>query len=338
MADNKKFKILSLDGGGVRGYLSVRILENIEKHLNEKEGNKKPLGERFDLIVGTSTGAIIAGLLAICKSAKEIRKFYENDIPIIFGKQMRRKKIAGASIMFPKYKPSELQKKAESYFEGLTFEDVKIDLVVTTVDISTMTPRLYKSDFADKNKGRVDEKLSSAIIASVSAPVYFPVARNLKHSDYLIDGGVVANNPSMIGITDALTFERNSKRGTPKPTNLGDILLLSIGTGEQTEKPYDLKPLLNTGGLDWLFQIPLGKYEKSTPLIDIIMASQAKLIEFQAKTLLEVSSGAYRRINPKLSSKMKLDDVECFGELKNISDLVADDIKWINENMIGENL
>ncbi len=67
------------------------------------------------------------------------------------------------------------------------------------------------------------------------------------------------------------------------------------------------------------------------------MASQAKLIEFQAKTLLETSSGLYRRINPKLGSKMKLDDVNCFGELKNISDLVTDDIRWFNDNMIGEN-
>lgn len=330
----KKFRILSLDGGGVRGYLSIKILENIEKHLNYKERNEKPLGERFDLIVGTSTGAIIGGLLAIGKSAEDIRKLYENDIPIIFGKNMRRNPVSG--IIYPKYKTTELSKKAESYFDDLTFADVKTDLIITSVDISTMTPRFHKSDFVDKNIGRVDEKLSKAIVASASAPVYFPVTRDLKHSDYLIDGGIVANNPSMVGLIDALTFDRESKRGTTKPSGLDDILLLSIGTGEQTEKPYDLKPLLNTGGLDWLFQLPLGKYEKSTPLIDILMASQAKLIEFQSKTLLETSSGVYRRINPKLSSKMKLDDTNCFGELKNISDLVADDIKWLNENMIGE--
>lgn len=334
MADNQKFRILSLDGGGVRGYLSIRLLENVEKHLNEKEGNVKPLGKRFDLIVGTSTGAIIAGLLAIGKSAKEIRDLYERDIPAIFGKKMRRNPVTG--IIYPKYKPDELRNKADRYFGDLTFEDVETDLIVTTVDISSMKPRFYKSDFADKNKGRVDERLASAIVASASAPVYFSVARNLKHSDYLIDGGIVANNPSMVGLVDALTFERDSKNGTPKPTGLQDILLLSIGTGEQTEKPYDLKPLLNTGGMDWLFQLPLGKYEKSTPLIDILMSSQAKLIEFQAKTLLETSSGVYRRINPKLASKMKLDDTDCFGELKNISDLQADDYKWLNENMIGE--
>lgn len=335
MADNKKFKILSLDGGGVRGYLSIKILENIERHLNHKAGNELPLGKRFDLIVGTSTGAIIAGLLAIGKSAKDIRESYEIDIPIIFGKEMKRNKFS--SFIWSKYKPDALICKAQYYFEDLTFEDVETDLIVTAVDITNMKPRFHKSDFSDENNSRCDEKLSSAIIASASAPVYFPVARDLKHSDYLIDGGLVANNPSMVGIVDALKFNRKSKRNTDIPQGLNDILLLSIGTGEQSEVPFDLKPLLNAGGFDWLIQFPLGQYGLSTPLIEVLMSTQSKMAEVQAQTLLDKSLGVYRRINPKLGSKMKLDDIDCFGKLKNISDLLDQDIKWINENMIGEN-
>ena len=83
---SEKFRILSLDGGGVRGYLTVMILENIEKQLNAKDGSDKPLGEYFDLIAGTSTGAIIGGLLAIGKKASEVRKIYENDIKEILDK------------------------------------------------------------------------------------------------------------------------------------------------------------------------------------------------------------------------------------------------------------
>lgn len=330
---SEKFRILSLDGGGVRGYLSIKILENTEKHLNDKDGKDMPIGLRFDLIVGTSTGAIIAGLLALGKSAKDIRKLYENDIPVIFSKEMQRNKVS--SMVWSKYKPDTLIQKAQSYFEEHTFEDVKTDLIVTSVDITTMSPRFHKSDFADKNRARVDEKLSNAIVASASAPVYFPVATELIHSTFLIDGGIVANNPSMVGIIDALTFERDSKRGTKKPERLEDVLLLSIGTGAQTEIPYNLKPLMNAGGIDWLVQLPLGRYEQSTPLIDILMASQATLVEFQAKTLLEKTSGSYRRINPQLGSKMKLDDVSSIGKLKNIADLVSEDIDWLNENLIG---
>ena len=249
MGDNQKFRILSLDGGGVRGYLTVKILENIESHLNMKEGNDKPLGERFDLIVGTSTGAIIAGLLAIGKSAKDIRELYENDIPIIFGKKMKRNKIS--SFIWSKYRPDALELKAKSYFGDMTFQDVKTDLIVTAVDISNMKPRFNKSDFTDENNGRCSEKLANAIIASASAPVYFPVARDLVHSDYLIDGGLVANNPSMVGIVDALKFNRKSKRDIDIPQSLNDMLLLSIGTGEQAEVPFDLKPLLNGSGFEW---------------------------------------------------------------------------------------
>jgi len=329
---SEKFKMLSLDGGGVRGYLSIKILENAEKHLNDKDGKDIPIGLRFDLIVGTSTGAIIAGLLALGKSAKDIRKLYENDIPVIFSKEMQRNKLS--TMLWSKYKPDALVQKAKSYFEEYTFEDVKTDLIVTSVDITTMTPRFHKSDFADKNKARADEKLSNAIVASASAPVYFPVATDLIHSECLIDGGIVANNPSMVGIIDALTFERDSKRGTKKPERLEDILLLSIGTGAQTEIPYDLKPLMNAGGKKWLVQDTFNS-QRNTPLIDILMASQATLVEFQAKTLLEKTSGSYRRINPKLGSKMKLDDVSSIGKLKNIADLVSEDIDWLNENLVG---
>ena len=90
---SNKFRILSLDGGGVRGYLTTLILENIEKQLNNQDGSTKPLGDYFDLIAGTSTGAIIGGLLATGKSAKEIKIIYEKDIKEIFSTDMRRKGI-----------------------------------------------------------------------------------------------------------------------------------------------------------------------------------------------------------------------------------------------------
>lgn len=334
MADNQKFRILSLDGGGVRGYLSARLLENIEKHLNEKEGDVKPLGERFDLLVGTSTGAIIAGLLAIGKSAKEIEELYARDIPTIFGQQMKRNKLA--SLIWSKYKPDTLKIKAEEYFSNLEFKDVNTDLIVTSVDLMNMKPRLYKSDFSDENLHRVDEKLANAIIASASAPVYFPVARNLKYSDYLIDGGLVANNPSMVGIVDALKFTRKSKRNSNPPNGLNEIMLLSIGTGYQQKIPFDIKPLLNAGGMDWLIQFPLGKYGLSTPLVEVLMSTQSKMAENHARTLLDVSGGSYRRINPKIISNMRLDDADRIQELKNISDLESEDIQWITDNMIGD--
>jgi len=207
---DKKFKILSLDGGGVRGYLTIMILENVEKQLNARDNSKKPLGEYFDLIAGTSTGAIIGGLLAIGKSASEVRKIYEKDIKEIFSDSMQNifpfNKFP-LNLFSTKYSNYNLTQKAEEYFEDLTFKDVTTDLLVTSVDITTMTPRFYKSDYNSRNASRADEKLSDAIVASASAPTFFPVKQKLEHSSQLIDGGVVANNPSLIALIDAFSFE-----------------------------------------------------------------------------------------------------------------------------------
>ena len=79
-----KIKVLSLDGGGVKGYLSAKILFNIETLLNQENSEYINIGQRFDLIVGTSTGGIIACALSIGKSAKEIFELYETLIPKIF--------------------------------------------------------------------------------------------------------------------------------------------------------------------------------------------------------------------------------------------------------------
>ena len=81
-----KCKVLTLDGGGIKGYLTAKILKNIEQSLNEYRSEDINLGQRFDLIVGTSTGGIIATALAIGKSAKEIFELYETLIPKVFNK------------------------------------------------------------------------------------------------------------------------------------------------------------------------------------------------------------------------------------------------------------
>src|SRR5947208_9525326 len=79
-----KFRILSLDGGGTRGFLSANILKNIEGYLNHKTSDNQTIGQHFDLIAGTSTGGIIALALAVGMSAKDITRFYEENIPLIF--------------------------------------------------------------------------------------------------------------------------------------------------------------------------------------------------------------------------------------------------------------
>lgn len=321
-------KILSLDGGGVRGYLTTMILENVEKQLNHRDGTDKPLGEYFDLIAGTSTGAIIGGLLAIGKRASEVRKIYEKDIKEIFSQDMKQCQcfdFAPLNIFHTKYKKDKLREKAIKYFKNedgkdLTFLDVKTHFLVTSVDITTMTPRFYKSPYNIKNIPRANELLSSAILASTSAPAYFPVEEKLDHSSNLIDGGIVANNPSLVALIDSFSFTEHE--------NKNDVILLSVGTGKACQIPYDIEPLKNTS-VGWLIQ------NGSKPLIEILMNSQSTLAEFQTSFLMERfgCKDKYKRINPSLGVKIQLDDVDKIDLLKNLADLDQGNTTWVLNNL-----
>lgn len=313
----KKFKILSLDGGGVRGYLTAIILSNIETLLNKSKKDPITLGKYFDLIAGTSTGAIIAGLLAIGKSAKEIKQIYEDNIKEIFSDDMRNFKL---DIFKSQYKKDNLAKMAKQYFEDKIFskEDLVTNLLITTVDLTTAKPRFYKSDYFSRNEGRKAEKLKDAIVASASAPAFFPVAKELEYSSYLVDGGVVANNPSLVALIDGLEI---CKRDSIENEN---IVLLSVGTGKVCEMPYDVKKLEDT---------QIGWISENKAIIELLMTSQSKLTEFQTKFLCDTLGIKYKRINPKLGQKIALDEYQKINILKNLGDIYKEDEEWILENL-----
>lgn len=308
-------KVLSLDGGGVRGYLTACILANIEKYLNDGKSDYTPLGKYFDLIAGTSTGAIIAGLLAVGKSAVKVKEIYEKDMAFIFSEEMKNSKL---NIWSSKYKKTNLEAKAKEYFGELTFarKDLVTNLLVTTVDATTAKPRFYKSDYFAKNSTRADEKLADAIVASASAPAYFPLSKEIEYSSYLVDGGVVANNPSLVALIDAIKLQ--------KQDGYDKVALLSVGTGLVCEMPYDVEKLEDT---------QLGWITNSKAIIEILMNSQSKLAEFQTEFLANELGVEYKRLNPSLGVKVGLDEVAKIKVLKNLADLNEADREWVMKNI-----
>ncbi|MCF8721775.1 CBASS cGAMP-activated phospholipase [Nitrospina gracilis] len=305
----ESFRILSLDGGGTRGLLSAQILTNIEDYLNNKEGERVPLGQRFDFIVGTSTGGLIALGLAAGKRASQIRDLYLEIIPKVFSTTNRD--IRYFLGIGPKYKTGPLKEALTQFFEEKTLENVSTDVCITSIALSNAKPRLYKSDYLARNRERFDEKLADIALATSAAPTYF-LAHSLKHSSNLIDGGICANNPALIGLVDTFNFERPSKRGTEPKKEFSDIsrkntVLLSIGTGDQGEMPYRYSWLKYGSILYW------GKN-----FHEVSIASQSQLIHFQAKFLL---GDNYLRINPPLKFSMKLDDAKQAKELLNYADI-----------------
>jgi len=301
---SEKFKILSLDGGGIRGYLSIKILENIEKHLNDKDGQNIPIGLRFDLIAGTSTGSIIAALLAKGLSAKEVREIYEKSMSKVF-----KKRSLFARLFQSKYCSVELKKivfetlKNEKNTGQLFFNELQRDLLITSFDLDEFKPKVFKSDYSKKNN--IDFQVSDAIMASTAAPSYFPAYSDSKYGGVLIDGGVSANNPSLIALIDSKHFDRKSKRGISAPKSLADVCLLSIGTGNYKKK-LDIRGLKNSPKWDWAINFAM----RNSPVKEVLFTAQEEMEESKVRLLSEVEGALYKRINPDLDEYIELDDVK----------------------------
>lgn len=310
------FTILSLDGGGVRGYLSAQILAKLETHLNRIDGRDRGIGERFDLIAGTSTGGILALGLAYGKSAGEIAQFYETHSANVFAKATQASRIA--QWFRPKYPPYLLQNALRAVFpDDATMRDLKTDVCITAVSLQNAKPRLYKTDYFTRNTGRTTERLIDVAMATAAAPTFFP-AHSSVHSTHLVDGGICANNPTIIAVVDALQFERRSKRETPQPAALHEVAVLSVGTGASCAVPYNYKALASAGKAAWGFAY-----------FRVAIEAQSELVHFQAKFLLP----NYLRINPTLTFVMDLDDYEQLAALKNLSDM-TDELAQFGERFL----
>jgi uncharacterized protein len=299
-----KFKILSLDGGGARGYLSAQILANLELYLDHVTKAAKPLGQRFDFLVGTSTGGIIALGLASGHTAREISGMYEKLIPMVFSSSERRSLLS--QMNHPKYDSKKLQEMLKLFFGDSTLEDVKTDVCITGVALPTGRPRFYKSLYQAINIRRRQEKLADIAIGTSAAPTYFK-AHDLAFTKGMIDGGICANNPSVVAIVDALRFERPSLPNNVKANTLSDLVMVSIGTGEQPGMPYDAADVAEAGLYQWALHIS-----------DVMFESQSVIADTQAQFLLPER---YLRINPKLSLPLPLDDINHLNEFNNISDI-----------------
>ena len=207
------FNILSLDGGGAKGVYSLGVLRELEATLAQ------PLHEHFQLIYGTSTGAIIAALLALGRSAHEISDLYLAWLPEIFS--------TGKSHI----RSETLRKLGQSEIPNASFNDVQTGLGIVTTDCSNQRPKIFKSnpEQAFSRKSTFDPgfgvPLLDALLASAAAiPFFEPVTVSTSNqgTPVLVDGGFVANNPTQFAITDAL-----GSLGQ----DFADLKVLSVGTG-----------------------------------------------------------------------------------------------------------
>jgi len=171
-------RILSLDGGGVRGAISVAFLERIEKILDERAGLEVRLGDWFDLIGGTSTGAIIAAALALGKRVDYVKKIYFQLAPRVFRSSWRVPKLQA------KFATGPLRKEIDNIVGDIKLGDEELitGLAIIAKRIDTGSPWILAnnpaSDFWENRTGsrtiaNKDYRLATLLRASTAAPTYF---------------------------------------------------------------------------------------------------------------------------------------------------------------------
>lgn len=241
---DRLFRILTVDGGGIRGLFPAAYLAEIERRCLDGAS----IAKHFDMVAGTSTGGIIALGLASGKTAKEISSIYTERGEYIFP---RPKPLTGLwrrfrSLRSPKYDRSALQRELLKVFGHEVLDSVKTRVVIPSLEGEYGEPFLYKTphhpDYQkDRHKTLVDIAQHTA-----AAPSYFSAAEN--HGYQMLDGGIWANNPIMQALVDVLACY-----DVPRE----NIRILSIGTGDETVKLA--KRNLNGGKIDWglSFQVPL---------------------------------------------------------------------------------
>ncbi len=221
--NNDTFCILALDGGGAKGFYTLGVLEEIEGMLDCS------LYKRFDLIFGTSTGAIIASLIALGYKVDQIHDLYKKHVPTI----MKQRTMQGRS--------TALAKLASEVFEDKKFDDFKTRVGIVATRWLSEKPMIFKTNIeqAHGRKGTFTSgfgvKIADAVQASCSAyPFFQRVTITTEKGDKveLIDGGYCANNPTLYAIADA-TVALGMKHS--------DLRVINVGVGIYPEPKPSLK-------------------------------------------------------------------------------------------------
>jgi patatin-like phospholipase/acyl hydrolase len=212
MADTP-YRVLTLDGGGAKGFYTLGVLREIEGLVGTR------LHEKFDLIFGTSTGAIIAAMLALGHSVDEIHALYKKHVVTVM------------ACKTPADKTASLKALATEVFKEQTFEDVKTGIGIVATKWINDRPMVFKAS-KDQAHGRqgtfkpgFDCTIADAVQASCSAYPFFErktVSTPLGNFE-LIDGGFCANNPTLYALADVTG---------PLGKARADIRVVSIGVGE----------------------------------------------------------------------------------------------------------
>jgi len=298
------YKILSVDGGGIRGVIPAVLLTKMEKRVG------KAISVLFDLIAGTSTGGILAAGLATPSKpdhgsssrdpqfgASDLLELYEEHGEKIFRRSLCHRITSLWGLADEKYPNDGVEMVLEKYFGNIELKDALTEILVTSYEIEKRHPYFFKRHKARKNPRERNHFLRDMARAASAAPTYFepaevhtvggyPVTKR-----YLVDGGVFANNPALCAYAEAIKLGESPD----------SMLIVSLGTGVATER-IDYDKARNWGKVGW-----------AIPVISVMMDGVADAVDHQLRQMLptEGPNARYYRFNTDLPDKLgRLDAVD----------------------------
>jgi len=218
MVVERPVRILSLDGGGALGVFTIGVLSELEKML------EKPLHEVFHLVYGTSTGSIIAALIALGESVDTIKRHYMDMVPKIMRSRL------------PRGRSRALERHAKAVFGERRFDAFLIDIGIVATHLEYNRPMVFKNSVARAHGGHgsfapgFGSTIADAVVASCAAYPFFKkkVLSLETHGErHVVDGGFAANNPTLFALADVLG---------PLEIPRSDVRVLSVGTGVYPER------------------------------------------------------------------------------------------------------
>ncbi len=266
----KLIRVLSLDGGGIRGLIPALMLAALE----EKTG--KPVAQLFDLIAGTSTGGILALGLTLAGAegrprytAAQLAKLYLEEGSTIFSRSLWRRVTSVDGLIDEHYSSEGIERVLARYFGDARLKDALTEVLVPAYEIQKRVPFLFRSRYARKppRAGETFDYLVWQVARSTSAaPTYFEPFRLVAQHDEdyaLVDGGVYANNPAMCALVEARSLYPDA-----------EIVVASFGTGELC-RPIGYEEAKQWGLLEW-----------ARPVLDVVFDGVSDTVDFQARQLI----------------------------------------------------
>jgi patatin-like phospholipase/acyl hydrolase len=298
------YRILSIDGGGIRGELVCVLLERLEQA-------HPGFLSKIDLFAGTSTGGILSAALAAGYSPSVARQLYELKGKLVFADSLLDDLRDLGNAVGAQYSNGGLIDALVEQFGDMKLGDLPKKVLISAFDLDNdpsdpQQRRTWKPKFFHNYPGPdsdSDESVVDVVVRTAAAPTYFPIYQGY------IDGGVAAGNPSMCALAQALDADTGGKK-------LSEIALLSIGTGRFSH-------FLTSQSGDW------GWTQWALPIVDIMLEGSLDVAHYQCSRVL---GRRYCRIDPDLPEKIDMDAVDKIPQLKAIGEQVdlSAAIQWLN--------